>query len=432
MQFAHGLLGLAFFCFVSWLMSSNRNRVPWRIVLIGLSMQVGFGYLVLDTGIGVSVFETAAEVVTKLISMTEPGAEMVFGVLAKPGVMAEKLGGENSFIFAFAGSGLIAIIFFSALMSVLYHLGVMQFLVWCLAKVMSWLLGVSGAESMAMAANVFVGQTEAPLVVKPYIALMTKSELNAMMTGGFATIAGSVLAVYVGFIGEEYGPHLLTASVMSAPAAFVIAKIMLPETEVPATSGAVPLKFDRNASNLIEAAANGTTDGLKLWLNVIAMLVAFIALVNLMNWPLGYMGSAWFGMPVGGELGALDLNLIFGWVFAPVAWIMGVDGWHDCQVFGSLLGTKVAINEFVAYDQLIKMLPGGAAEGVGFIHTRSAQMAAYALCGFANFASIGIQLGGITPLAPERKKDIAGLALRAMIGGAFASWMTASVAGIFL
>ncbi len=425
MQIAHGLLGLAFFCFVAWLMSSHRNRFPWRIVIGGLLAQLLFAGVFLGTGAGLSIFDGAARLVTKLISMAEPGAEMVFGVLAKPSVMAEKLGGEHAFIFSFAGSGLVAIIFFSALMSVLYHLGVMQLLVWALAKLMSWMLGVSGAESMSMAANVFVGQTEAPLVVKPYIPEMSISELNAMMTGGFATIAGSVLAVYVGFIGEEYGSHLLTASVLSAPAAFVMAKIMLPETGTPVTSGNVPLRFDKSANNLIEAAANGTSDGLKLWLNVIAMLIAFIALVNLVNWPLGALGN-YFGMEQ-----TLDLNWVFGQLFAPIAWIMGVEGWHDCQLFGSLLGTKVAVNEFVAFDQLVKFLPGGENEGA-FEHARSAQMAAYALCGFANFASIGIQMGGITPLAPDRKADIARLALRAMVGGAFASWMTASVAGMFL
>jgi CNT family concentrative nucleoside transporter len=432
MQYVHGITGLAFFLLISWLMSTNRSQVPWRIIGVGIGMQLVFAAVFLGTESGLWIFEEAAQIVSKLISMTEPGAEMVFGVLAKPGVLAEKMGGENAFIFAFAGSGLVAIIFFSALMSVLYHLGIMQFFVWIMARVMSKLMGVSGAEAMSMAANVFVGQTEAPLVVKPYIPTMTMSELNAMMTGGFATIAGSVLAVYVGFIGEEYGPHLLTASVMSAPAAFVIAKMMRPETEVPATGGKLPLKIERNSTNLIEAAANGTSDGLKLWLNVIAMLIAFIALVNLVDWPLGWAGEMIFGMPAGGEVGALDLNHIFGKLFAPVAWVMGVEGWHDCELFGTLLGTKVAVNEFVAFDQLVNMLPGGANAASGFEHTRSAQMAAYALCGFANFASIGIQLGGITPLAPERKKDISTLAFKAMIGGAFASWMTATVAGMFL
>jgi concentrative nucleoside transporter, CNT family len=436
MNFLFGILGLAFFCGVSWLLSSDRSRFPWRVVGLGIGLQLLMGGVLLNTSGGVAAFGYAADLVTKMISMAEPGAEMVFGVLAKSDVLAETFGPQNAFIFSFAGKGLVAIIFFSALMSVLYHLGVMQFLVWCLAKIMSWVMGVSGAESMAMAANVFVGQTEAPLVVKPYIAKMTSSELNAMMTGGFATIAGSVLAVYMGFIGEEYGPHLLTASVLSAPAAFVVAKIMLPEAETPATAGRVELKIERNAHNLIEAAANGTSDGLKLWLNVIAMLIAFVALVNLINWPLGSIGVA-MGMEQ-----TLDLNYIFGRALAPVAWLMGVDGWHDCQLFGSLLGTKVAVNEFVAFDQMIGYLPqasevlgtdaASASTELVFQHKRTAKMAAYALCGFANFASVGIQIGGITPLAPDRKSDISRLALRAMLGGAFASWMTATVAGMFI
>jgi CNT family concentrative nucleoside transporter len=426
MQLVHGLFGLAFFCVVSWLMSSYRSRFPWRVVILGIALQLVLALMFLGTGSGLAIFESAAGFVMRLIGLAKPGAELVFGVLAKPEVLAETFGPENGFIFSFAGNGLVVIIFFSALMSVLYHLGVMQFLIWCLAKIMSFLMRVSGAESMAMAANVFVGQTEAPLVVKPYIAKMTNSELNAMMTGGFATIAGSVLAVYMGFIGEEYGPHLLAASVLSAPAAFVVAKIMLPETEIAETAGRVELKGDCKASNLIEAAANGTSDGLKLWLNVIAMLIAFVALVNLVNWPLGALGAR-LGMEQ-----ALDLNWIFGQVFSPVAWVMGVEGWHDCQLFGSLLGTKVAVNEFVAFNQMIQYLPGEGAAEIAFQHQRSAKMAAYALCGFANFASIGIQLGGITPLAPERKADISKLAMRAMLGGAFASWMTACVAGIFI
>jgi CNT family concentrative nucleoside transporter len=320
------------------------------------------------------------------------------------------------------------IIFFSALMAILYHIGVMQVLIYWMARLMSKLLKVSGAESMAMAANIFVGQTEAPLVVKPYISGMTRSELNALMTGGFATIAGSVLAVYLTILGPEIGPHLLTASVMSAPAAFLIAKIIVPETEVAATGGAIEMKVERNASNLLEAAANGTSDGLKLWLNVIAMLIAFVALVSLVNWPLEAMSNPENPVTIGS---------IFGQIFAPIAWLMGVESWHDCQLFGSLLGIKVAVNEFVAMGDLTAMastVAGGAvenAEGL-FNNKRSGVMAAYALCGFANFASIGIQIGGIASLAPERKSDLAKLAMKAMIGGAFASWMTATVAGIFI
>jgi concentrative nucleoside transporter, CNT family len=428
MQVVHGLFGIAVFCVLAWLLSSHRNRVPWRIMFGGLGLQFVLGYTFLQWAGGRAALEWAAGLVGQLIALNTEGATFVFGPLADPGAMGGVFGSDGAFLFAFAGTGLVAIIFFSALMSVLYHLGVMQVLIWALARVLSKVMRVSGAESMAMAANVFVGQTEAPLVVKPYIKSMTQSEINAMMTGGFATIAGSVLAVYMGIIGSEYGAHLLTASVMSAPAAFVVAKLMQPETEVSPTAGDIPLRIDRDSSNLVEAAANGTQDGLKLWLNVIAMLIAFIALVNLVDWPLGAIGE-WRGM----QAGELSLSYLFGKLLAPLAWCMGVEGWHDCELFGSLLGTKLAVNEFVAFKDMFAMLPGAeTATGGTFEHARSAKMAAYALCGFANFASVGIQLGGISPLAPNRKTDLSRLALRAMLGGAFASWMTATVAGIFL
>ncbi len=417
-------LGLVFFIVLAWLLSSHRRRFPWRVVIGGLVAQVLLALLVLRTELGQRAVQGAATFVHRLIGMTRPGAELVFGPLADPAAMSEVFGARGSFIFAFAGTGLVAIIFFSALMAVLYHLGVMQVLVYLMARVMTRVLGVSGAESLAMAANVFVGQTEAPLVVRPYIEGMTRSELNALMCGGFATLAGSVLAVYMGLLGAEYGPHLLTASVMSAPAAFLVAKIMQPETEVPVTGRRVELRIERSTHNLVEAAATGTSDGLKLWLNVIAMLIAFLGLVALVDWPLSAVGEA-LGME-----GGLSLQRIFGWVFAPVAWLMGVEGWHDSQLFGSLLGTKLALNEFVAFDSMLRMLPGS--EGVAFVNERSAMMAAYALCGFANVGSVGIQLGGITPLAPSRRTDLAQLALRAMLGGAFASWMTATIAGALL
>ncbi len=422
------LLGLAFFCFVSWLLSSHRRRFPLRVVLSGLGLQLALAVFLLQTPWGISFFESISGFVSKLISMQSEGAHLVFGNLADGNFEP----GGWGYAFAFASSGLTVIIFFSALMAVLYHLGIMQVLIWVLARVMALLLGTSGAESMAMAANVFVGQTEAPLVVKPYISRFTTSELNAMMTGGFATIAGSVLAVYMGILGPEMGPHLLTASVLSAPAAFLIAKIMQPETEQATTGGAVQLKVERSADNMIEAAANGTSDGVKLWLNVVAMLIAFMGLVSLVNWPLGSLGAKLLQLGwIEGFDGQLSLGRIFGWIMAPVAWIMGVEGWHDCQIFGRLLGTKVAVNEFIAFNDLQNVMPGSGKELV-FESARSAKMAAYSLCGFANFASIGIQIGGISPLAPERKPEIARLALRAMLGGAFASWMTATVAGIFL
>jgi len=294
-----------------------------------------------------------------------------------------------------------------------------------LAKAMAATMGVSGAESMAMAANVFVGQTEAPLVVRPYIANMTLSELNALMVGGFATIAGTVLAIYFGMVGEDLGPHLLTASVMSAPAAFVLAKIMVPETETPVTGGRVEFRVERTATNVIEAAASGTSDGIHLALNVAGMLIAFMALVALIDWPLVALGD-WMELE-----GGLSLSKVMGWVFAPVAWCMGIESWHDSQIIGVLLGQKLAVTEFVAFTELQKLILGDSPLGK-LDSERSAAMATYALCGFANFASIGIQIGGISALAPERKSDLSRLAVRAMIGGAFASWMTATVAGAFL
>jgi CNT family concentrative nucleoside transporter len=285
-------------------------------------------------------------------------------------------------------------------------------------------MGLSGGESMAAAANIFMGQTEAPLVIRPYVPRMTMSELNALMTGGFATIAGSVMAVYMGILGPEIAPHLITASVMSAPASFVIAKLIRPEKEVSETAGKVELRIERNATNVIEALANGTSDGLRLWLNVIAMLIAFIAIVYLVNWPLGVLGEH-NGMP------DLSLAKIFGWLFAPVAWLIGITGWHDCQLVGGLLGTQISLNEFFAYKGLQEILPSTGHE-VALETVRSAKIATYALCGFANFGSIGIQIGGISALAPDRKTDLAKLAFKAMIGGAMACWMTAAIAGVFL
>ena len=430
MHIARALLALVFFILVAWGLSSDRRRFPWRVVVTGLLLQIALGAVILKTQAGYRFFEMLGEGFVKLLDFSSAGGQMVFGPLTH-------WEGEQ-FVFAFAGKGLIAIIFFSALLAVLYHLGVMQAVIWVLARVMSWLMGVSGAESLAMAANIFAGQTEAPLAIRPYLSRLTMSELNAMMTGGFATIAGSVMAVYIGFIGEEYAPHLFTASVMAAPAAFLIAKIMLPESEETQTGKHVPFKVERHARNTLEAATIGTQEGLKLWLNVIAMLIAFVALVALIDWPLGLIGEhvinplfASENNPIYTDKQPLSLSLIFGTLLAPVAWIIGVDGWHDCQWFGSLLGIKLAVNEFVAFLTFSKATTNEHLT-MGFEDPRHAAMAAYALCGFANFASIGIQIGGISALVPERRSDLARLATRAMIGGACASWMTAAVAGMFI
>ena len=425
MPFFRAALGIAFFCFVCWLLSSHRRRFPWRVVFFGLALQFGLGLLILGTDAGRGFFDGMSRFFANLVARSEPGAKFVFGPLADFDAMAKAFGPENAFIFAFAGKGLMALLFLAALFGILYHLGIMQAVIWLLARIMAKTMRVSGAESMAVAANVFVGQTEAPLVVKPYIGRMTHSELCAMMVGGFATIAGTVLAVYMGFVGEELAGHLLTASVMSAPASFLIAKILVPETEEPTTSGMIPLTVERTAGNVIEAAANGVQDGVKLALNICAMLIAFTALVNLVDWPMG-----WIGETLGME-SPLSLSRIFGWVFAPVAWMMGIEGWHDSQLVGSLLGIKISVNEFVAFTEMNMSLKGLDGHAT-FENSRSAAIAAYALCGFANFASIGIQIGGIAPLAPERKAELAQLAPKAMLGGAFASWMTATIAGVFL
>jgi CNT family concentrative nucleoside transporter len=416
--YLRALLGIFFFCIAAWAMSSNRRALPWRVIAWGIALQFVIAGLILKTAVGQGFFDGLSAAVEKLVAVTEPGATQVFGSLANPE-------SPTGFIFAFAGRGLVVIIFFSALMSLLYHIGVMQVVVWLMAKVMSAFMGLSGAESTATSANIFLGQTEAPLVVRPYIERMTLSELNALMIGGFANVAGSVMAVYMGLLGPEYAPHLVTVSVMSAPASFVMAKLIRPETEVSVTAGKCELRIERTAHNALEAVANGTTDGLHLWLNVIAMLIAFIALVHLIDWPIG-----WLGEKLAVE-GGLSLGRIFGFAFAPLAWLMGVDGWHDCRLFGSLLGTQVSVNELVAYTRLKEMRPGVGAGDV-FESLRSAKMAAYALCNFANFGSIGIQIGGIGALAPGRRADLSKLALRAMIGGAFACWMCAVVAGVFL
>ncbi len=427
MPYLRALLGLAFFVAIGWLLSEDRRRISWRIVGFGVALQVLIG-LILRTDIGAAGLQHFSEGVTKFLSFGNKGSEFVFGPLGvfQPGATPSEPvswyapwglteGQSAGWPIVLAFRALPIIIFFSAVMAILYHLGIVQAVVYLLARVMTGLMRVSGAESLAMAANVFVGQTEAPLVIKPYLAKMTRSELMALMTGGFATIAGSVLAAYLGMLGSSYAGHLLAASLMSAPAAFVMAKLMVPETARSETAGRVQWRIERTSTNLLDAAATGTTDGLKLYLNVLAMLIAFVSLVAVVDWPLS-------SLIIDGE--ALTLRRLLGWLFFPVAWIMGV-ATDECLAFGSLLGTKLGINEFVAYMDLAAAKNAGLSE-------RSSVMAAYALCGFANFSSIGIQIGGIGALVPERREDLSRLALRAMLAGAAASWMTATIAGGFI
>ncbi len=410
-------------------LSTARRRISPRIVVVGIAMQVLLAWLLLVCPPVVWAFTRLAAVVNRVIRFSDAGVAFIFG----PRLMDET--GPWGFIFAI--KALPVIIFFASLMGVLYHMGLMQRVVAGLAWVMRRFLRVTGAEALAMAANVFVGQTEAPLCVKPYIEAMTRSQIMALMTGGFATIAGSVLAAYVGILGggdalrqELFIKHLLTASLMSAPAAFVIAKIMVPELEVPPDEARFLHDQPRETHNLLDAAALGATDGLRLTLNVAAMLIAFVSLLALVNWPIEALGdlkgiAAWraaHGIP------PFSLQYFLGWLFTPLAWLMGVPA-SDCQVFGSLLGEKIVATEFVAYLSLADAIgPATPAR----LSPRSAQIAAYALCGFANLPSIAIQIGGLTALAPSRREDFSRLGLRAMIGGALASWMTASIAGMFL
>jgi CNT family concentrative nucleoside transporter len=352
-----------------------------------------------------------------VVGFTTDGAIFIFGTAGDP---------QTSLGFMFAFQVLPTIIFFASLMSVLYHLGIMQKVVQGMAWVMLKVMRISGSESLAVAANVFVGQTEAPLVVRPYIARMTQSELLTMMVGGMATIAGGVLAAYITMLGggDEaqrifYAKHLLAASVMAAPATIVLAKILQPETEESLTKGSVRIKVEKTATNVIEAAASGAADGVKLALNVGGMLLAFIALISLINYPLEWIGSITGLEALAGQ--PLSLSLILGYILSPLAWVIGIP-WEDAITVGGLIGEKVIINEFVAYMHL--------ADFKDVLSEHSVLISTYALCGFANFSSIAIQIGGIGGLAPDRRSDIASFGLRAVLGGTLATMMTATIAGV--
>ncbi|HEX9633574.1 MAG TPA: nucleoside transporter C-terminal domain-containing protein [Gemmatimonadales bacterium] len=429
-----GIVGIATMIGIAWLLSSNRARVSWRLVATGVGLQALLGVVVLKTGVGRALFNGANVVFTRLLGFTEEGARFVFGNLVRNNVPVGTPSGAPADMAPLGDGGLWAatgayfafsvlptIIFFSALMSVLYHLGVMQRIVQGMAWGFQRLLGTSGAETLSATGNIFVGQTEAPLLIKPFVGAMTVSELNTVMVGGFATIAGGVMAAYVGMLSPffpDIAGHLLTASVMNAPAGLLISKILVPETGEPVTRGKVKVEIAKGDANVIEAAAAGAGQGLQLALNVGAMLLAFIALIALINAVLGAAGGL-----VGVE--GLSLERLFGWVFAPLAWLMGVP-WGDAGAIGSLIGVKISVNEFVAYLQLAGTM------GTDALSARGEVIATYALLGFANFSSIAIQIGGIGGLAPERRGDLARLGLKAMIGGNLAAFMSASLAGMLL
>ena len=397
-----GFFGLFVLLGLAYAMSNNRRAIKWRVVVMGTVFQVVFAMLILWTEAGKAFFAKATDVVTAFLNFVDAGAAFIFG----PGF------GEHLFAFKV----LPTIIFFSSFITVLYYLGLIQWIVKGFAWLMMRVMGTSGAESLSASANIFVGQTEAPLLIRPYVSTMTLSELNAVMVGGFATIAGGVMAAYVA-MGIPAG-HLIAASVMSAPAALVMAKLMFPETEESVTAGTVKIEVERPWANVIDAAATGAGEGLKLALNVGAMLLAFIALIAAFNALLGVIGG-WIGLP------GLSLELLFGYLGRPLAWIMGVP-WAEADKVGQLLGVKTVINEFVGYQQMSEMIKNNQ------ITERSMIIATYALCGFSNFSSIAIQIGGIGSMAPERRSDLARLGLKAMIAGSLACFQTAVIAGLLL
>ncbi len=440
-------LGLIVMLGLAWLLSVDRRVVPWRLIAWGVGLQFIFALLILRTAAGEAVFGWINQIIVALLGFTIEGARFLFANLVWNNVpvgagealgnapIEQTIGMVAQTGASFAFNVLPTIIFFSSLMTVLYYLGIMQAIVKGMAWIMMRTLGTSGAETLSAAGNIFVGQTEAPLLIKPFISRMTMSELMAVMTAGFATVAGGVMAAYVGMLiayFPDIAGHLVAASVMSAPAALVIAKIMYPEREEPVTRGALDIEIENPDANVIDAAARGAGEGLTLALNVGAMLLAFIALIALVNALLGWLGDVtqltallqgWGWLDSGQSL---TLEVILGWLLAPLAWVMGVP-WEDAAVVGSLLGVKTVLNEFVAYLQLSNLLSGG-----GDLSPRSVVIAVYALAGFANFSSIAIQIGGIGGIAPSRRSDLSRIGLRAMIGGTLAAFMTATVAGILV
>src|SRR2546421_3723328 len=400
-----GIFGIALILGIGIALSRNRRAISRRIVAWGLGLQLAFAVFVLLVPFGHWLFQKLGDVVTEILSFSYAGSGFVFGEIGKQ---------HSSLGIIFAFQVLPAIIFVSALFAILYYLGVMQLVVKAFAVVMNRVMGASGAESLNVAASIFMGQTEAPLTIRPFLPGMTQSELMTVMTAGMAHVSGSIMAAYIAF-GIE-ARHLLTAVIMTAPGTIMMAKLLEPETGTPQTLGGVKVDIPRTDVNVVDAAARGTTDGLHLMLNVIAMLVSFIALVALANGAFGWVHSslAWFPE---------NIQTVLGWMFSPIAWVMGVP-WHDAGTIGGLLGTRMVLNEFIAYAQLGPLR--------GQLDPVSVTIATFALCGFANISSVGIQIGGIGALVPERKHDLARLGFRAMIAGTLANFLSATLAGILL
>jgi CNT family concentrative nucleoside transporter len=400
-----GLIGIGLIVALGFVLSRERSAIRWSVVAWGLGLQVGFALFVLRVPAGRDLFRILGRGVTALLGFSYAGSEFVFGELGKQ---------HSSLGVIFAFQVLPAVIFISALFAILYHLGVMQPVVRAFAVVMSRLMGASGAESLDVAASIFMGQAEAPLTIRPFLSRLTRSELMTVMTSGMAHISGAIMAAYIAF-GIE-ARHLLTAVIMTAPGTIMMAKLLEPETERPETWGRVRLDLPRPDPNVVGAAARGTGEGLHLMLNVIAMLIAFIALVALVDGLFGaiHAVASWF---------PADLETVLGWVGSPVAWTLGVP-WKDCPTIGGLLGTRAVLNEFIAFSQLGPLKPT--------LDPRSFTIASFALAGFANIGSVGIQIGGIGALAPDRKADLARLGFRAMLAGTLANFLSAAIAGILL
>jgi CNT family concentrative nucleoside transporter len=408
-----GLIGIVLILGIAYALSDNRKSINYRTVGVGLALQFGLAVFVLKTDIGQQLFQGLGYYVDRLLQKANKGAEFVFASLVRPDVLSKAFGPDNSFIFFF--KVIPTIIFVAVLVNIFYHLGIMQRIVAVMAKAMKWLMGVSGAEALSNVASTFVGQVEAQIMIKPYLNGMTNSELLASMTGSFACIAGGVLAVYIS-LGVP-APYLLAASIMAAPGALVISKIVMPETQVSETQGTVKVEIKKTHANLLDAIAAGASEGLKVGFNVIAMLIGFIALIALIDSILFRIGFHIFSMD------NLSLNLLLGKVFSLFAWAMGVPS-KDIVAAGSLMGTKMVVNEFVAYLDLVKIKQT--------LEPKTIAIVSFALCGFANFSSIAIQVGGIGELAPSRRGDLARIGFKALICGTLASYMSATLAGLLL
>lgn len=408
-----GIIGILLILGVAFALSNNRRAINYRTVAVGLALQLGLAVFILKTELGKAIFAKLGDLVNQLLEKADTGAAFVFGSLVNREVMQQAFGQGNDYIFFF--KVIPTIIFVAVLVNMLYHLGIMQRVVAVMARLMKWLMGVSGAEALSNVASTFVGQVEAQIMIKPYLKDMTNSELMASMTGSFACIAGGVMAVYIS-LGVP-APYLLAASLMAAPGALVISKIMFPETQTSATSGEVHIEIRRHHANLLDAIAAGASEGLKVGFNVIAMLIGFIALIALLDALLWHLGYYVFGMA------DLSMNFILGKLFSVFAWAMGVPA-QDVERAGSLMGTKMVVNEFVAYLDMVKIKDQLAPKTVAIV--------SFALCGFANFSSIAIQVGGIGELAPTRRSDLARLGFRALIAGTLASYMSATFAGLVL